>query len=777
MKIKNACNRPQHTVTKMVTMVVGLLWILIIPGCSSTEGVPDGDQLYTGLSKIKYNVDQKDDHYLATQEEIEAALAATPNGALLGSSYYRSPIQLRLWIWNTFANDSTVFAKWMTKTFGRPPVLISRINPELRASVARSLLRNHGYFRGNVDYEIITKKNPKEARIGYTVDMGPLFTIDSLQYVNFPATTDSLLDNTRHEALIHKGSPFDVATMDAERQRLATLFRNNGYYYYQAGYASYIADTLQADTKAQVLLKLSDNMPDVAKKKWYVGNINIQLRKYLFEELKDTFRRRSFTVYFNGKRSPLRPRVILSNVKMRKGQLYNYSLHQEALEKLNSLGLFQAVDVNFTPRDSSQQCDTLDMTMSCLMDKRYDFYVETNFNGKTNGRMGPGLTVGLTKRNAFRGGEKLDIKLFGSYEWQTGHQSGSTTGGLNSYDYGASASLEYPRLLLPFKWRHRFYTQPSTLLQVSSSVVNRAGFFKRHVVSGELTYHFQTSANSLHQFSPLHLTYNYMTSRTDAFDEVLRDNAYLKVTMNDVFIPKMRYVYLYNTKPGFRHPFMWQIGLSEAGNVLSLGYLLTGHQWNDRDKTLFKNPYAQYLKVETELRKTWQVSEHAQLVGHLEGGVIWSYGNALSAPYSEQFYVGGANSIRAFAVRSIGPGAFAPTSTSNAYLDQTGDILFQANLEYRPRLFGNLYGAVFLDAGNVWAMRDDNVRKDAQFSWKNFYKQIALGTGIGVRYDLDFFVIRIDWGIGLHVPYKEGFYNVGKFKNSQSINFAIGYPF
>lgn len=192
---------------------------------------------------------------------------------------------------------------------------------------------------------------------------------------------------------------------------------------------------------------------------------------------------------------------------------------------------------------------------------------------------------------------------------------------------------------------------------------------------------------------------------------------------------------------------------------------------------MFKNPYAQFLKVETDYSKTWQLTEHSKLVGHVNMGVVWAYGNAISAPYSEQFYVGGANSIRAFNVRSIGPGRYHAKTSYLSYLDQTGDMKLQANLEYRPRLFGNLYGALFLDAGNVWTLRSDSDRPGAVFKPKNILKEMALGTGIGIRYDLDFFVLRLDWGIGLHLPYKNGFYNFDRFKDSQSLHFAIGYPF
>lgn len=212
-----------------------------------------------------------------------------------------------------------------------------------------------------------------------------------------------------------------------------------------------------------------------------------------------------------------------------------------------------------------------------------------------------------------------------------------------------------------------------------------------------------------------------------------------------------------------------------------MAYLVDGRSWNEKGKNLIKNPYAQFVKLETDFTKMWHVSNHTNLVAHINAGVIWSYGNSENAPYSEQFYVGGANSVRAFTVRAIGPGRYHTDTAGLSYLDQTGDIKFIANLEYRPRLFGNLYGALFLDAGNVWAMHDNGYRgPESVFKWKSIIQDMAVGTGVGVRYDMDFFVIRVDWGVGLHIPYdtgRSGFFNIKSFKDCQSLHLAIGYPF
>lgn len=774
----------QHTnkmTAKQISYLLTAMTILLLAGCSSTSSIPDDDQLYIGLASTKYNAPEKSEHYNDVVEEVDAALATAPNAALFGSSSIRSPFPIGLWIWNAFANDSSAFAKWMVKSFGSRPVLMSWVNPALRASVAQEVLRTHGYLRGNVGYEVLTQHNPKKAKIAYTVNMGHLFTVDTMTYVNFPIEADSLIYSTLDEAKIKKGSPFDISSLDGERQRLSNLFRNNGYYYYQPSYASYLADTVSVPGKVQLRFQMADSLPPEARRKWTLGRFNINFRKRMGEQLNDSIVHRRRTIHFNGKKPPVRTRVVNAAMRLRPGKLYNYSDYVESSNNLSSTGLFSMVDFKFTPRDSSATCDTLDLALNCVFDKPYDFYVSGNLTGKTNNYFGPGMEIGLTKRNAFRGGETLDLSAHGSYEWQTGHKSEGSSSRLNSYQYGFNASLEFPRLVIPWAQRfrrHRYYTTPTTVLKASSDVINRAKFFKRHIVSGEWTYTLQPSATIRHQFSPLILSYEYMVKSTETFDSIMEANPYLKLTMQDQFIPKMQYTFTYTSPATYLNPLWFQLNVSEAGNILSLGYMAAGKDWGKKEKELLKNPYAQFFKIEAELVKTWQLATHSTLVGHVNLGAIWSYGNSSEAPYSEQFYVGGANSIRAFNVRAIGPGSYHDESSADInYLDQTGDLKFVANLEYRPRLFGNLYGALFLDAGNVWNLHNDEYRPGGKFKMKNALKEMALGTGIGLRYDMDFFVIRIDWGIGLHVPYKSGFYNVGSFADSQSIHFAIGYPF
>lgn len=834
-------------VRKVKILLPCFFMALLLSSCSTTQNIPDGDQLFVGLTKINYERGDSgvpaavaNKNFITTQEEVEAALATAPNGALFGSSYHRTPFPYGLWIWNAFSGKDGKVAKWLTESFGKQPVLMSWVNPELRAQVAQTVLHNHGYFHGQVGYNVVTQRNPKKAKIGYDVTMGPLLTIDSISYLGFPAEADSLIKATAHQSLLHTGDAFTAAALDGERTRISTLFRNNGYYYYQPAYASYLADTVSVPGKAQLRLQLANGIAEEARRKYYIGNITVNLQKNFMQEPTDSLRRRTFTLRYNGKRSPVRPRVVMGAMRLRHRQPYSYDQYLESANALNATGLFSMTDFQFIRRDgldvseidfirelekpsdflaltsnlSSRRVslspllsdDTLDLVVNCVFDRPYDVYFETNFTKRTIGRMGPELKIGFTKRNAFRGGEKLDVNLHGSYEWQTR----SSSGDMNTYEYGADVSLEFPRLVAPFmggnqirrrmeRMRERGITPnpnrwrrvATTMAKVSSDIVRRPGYYKMHIVSGEWTYRWQPSATSRHEFSPLTLKYQYMNSHTEKFDSIIENSPYLAATMSDYFIPQMRYTYVYASPADKLNPIRWELTLSESGNLTSLAYMAAGKKWNEEDKELFKNPYAQFVKVETDFTKTWQLSQHSQLVGHLNAGLGICFGNSSDLPFSERFYIGGANSVRAYPLRSIGPGRFMGDYDGNrqlSYLLQNGDVKLQANLEYRQRLFGNLHGAVFLDAGNVWLRKDleigiDDISimfKEAYFRFGEFFKQMAVGTGVGLRYDLDFLILRLDWGIGLHVPYettKSGFYNVDKFSRHQTLHFAIGYPF
>ena len=763
------------------------LSLFMATSCSTTSNLPEDEVLYVGMTPINYTdtVPMQFSEYMdGVKEEVEAALACAPNGSVFGSSYMRNPLQIRLGIYNTFANSESGIGKWMREHFGREPVLISNVNPPTRALVAQNLLRSYGFFNAKATGKIFPQTNPKKAKVGYDITTGHLYTIDTLKHYHFNAGMDSLLRANIQNCNIHSGAPFSTSALDEERNRISSIFRENGYYYYRPAYATILADSLNTPGSVEVRMQPVAGIPAEATRKWYLGRMTMQIRRNINEQLTDTIVRRNITVIHGGKRSPMRARAIRKDMTLKRGNLFRQSDLNESSSVLNSRGLFTVSAFSFTPRDTTAQCDTLDMILNCVLDKPYDASIEANYTLKSDNRMGPGLVLGLTKRNAFRGGEKLSLKLMGSYEWQTGRRVASNNSSINNYEYGAELSLEYPRIeAFGLLKRRRFHSPPSTLLSLSINQRDRANYYKLLTIKTSLTYKVQASRNWRHEFTPIGVDYNRLNGTSAKFDSIMLSNMQYYYSMFDQFVPKLQYSVSYQSDSWKKNPIYWEATLTEAGNFVSLGYMAFGKNFGTHGKTLLGIDYAQFIKLSTSLRKTWQMGFKSQLVGRVAGGIIIPYGNSEVAPFSECFYVGGANSIRAFTVRSVGPGRYHEANSELAYFDRVGDIKLEGNLEYRFNIFGGLYGALFLDAGNVWNLKnyfDEETEQDGVFRIKDFWRQIALGTGFGVRYDLDFFVLRFDLGIGLHLPYdtgKSGFYNIPKFRDGLGFHFAIGYPF
>lgn len=776
----------------------------VLAGCSATSHLEDSEQLYTGMKPILHEQAEPCPTLTSTQTEVEAALATAPNGALFGSSYYRT-VPYALWIYNGLNHHKGTIPKWIVKTFGKQPVLMSNVNPALRSTVAAGILHNNGYFGGYVNYDIIEGKptttktdtvpRPRTAKIQYHVNYGTLSRLDSISFTGFPEDSYNRIFGN---SLLHSGDPFSISTLEEERTRIYNLLRNEGYYFYKSSYTTYLADTIQKPGKVQLQIHLADSLPENTMRRWIIGNTTMQIRRSFAEQVTDSVSRRFLTVRFGGKKPPLRPRVILADMQMRPGQFFSQQAYQNSLHNLASMGIFSSADITFTPRmqkdgtpllvpDSIKPINgemragagILDMNINAILDKPYDFSIQANATAKTSDRFGPGISATLTKRNAFRGGELLSLRAGANYEFQLSSKNDFG----NSYDFNVGASIETPRLLLPKFGRrpHRWYTTPSTNISLDAQIQRRAGFFTRRNLTAEFAYVFQPSPCSIHKVVPLSITYANTSNISEAYYQKLQDaGAATRNANTDEFIPAIKYGYTYTSPASYRNPIYWSSSIVEASNIINLGYLIAGHAWNDKDKSILGTNYSQFVKLETDFRKTWTLRGNNSLVFHAYAGYLRPLGNDNEGPFAERLYIGGANDLRGFAMRSLGPGNAHYDDGDDAYLFHNGDLKLILNVEYRPQLFGSLYGAVFLDAGNVWTVNKDNLTYHKQHGFDPFKKDLAIDAGIGIRYDLDFFVLRLDWGFALHTPYDNGtpgFFNIPSFKSAQCVNFAIGYPF
>lgn len=766
-----------------------LLLLFFLSACSTTKNLPEGEVLYTGSSTVIENrSDTKVGEIALT--EVDAALAKNPSTKLFNFI----PFPLPVWVYNDFVKYKKGFGKWIyNRLAADPPVFISTVNPEVRVKVATNLLHDYGYFNGKVNCQLLPdKKDSLRAGIRYTVDMKNPYFIDSVSYERFNARTLRIMERGRRRSLLTPGEQFNVVDLDGERSRISTLLRNRGYFYFRPDYLTYQADTLLHPGKVSLRLIPVPGLPAAAERPYYVGKTSVYLFGKNSETPNSELLYKGIDIHYY-KKLQVRPSMLyrwinyqayVRNDSLRNSErtrIYSQYRQQRIQQRLSQLGIFRYLELQYVPRDSTQSNDTLDVKLQATFDKPLDAELELNLTTKSNDQTGPGAAFGVTRYNVFGGGETWNVKLTGSYEWQTGRNRGSSL--LNSWEMGLSSALTVPRVLFP-TFRGREYDFPATTtFRLHIEQLNRAKYYKLLAFGGNATYDFQPKPTSRHSFTPFRVTFNVLQHTTADFDSVADKNGALYRSLKNQFIPAMEYTYTFDNSSvrGVRNPVWWQTTVTSAGNITSALYRIFGKKFTEKEKTLFGVPFAQFLKINSDLRYTWNIDKNQAIASRIAGGVIWAYGNTNVAPYSEQFYVGGANSIRAFTARSIGPGGYRPPNTDRAFLDQTGDIRLEANVEYRFRIYGDLFGATFLDAGNVWMLRSEDRRVDTQLRWQTFGKQIALGTGVGLRYDLDFLVLRLDCGVPLHAPYdtgKTGYYNItGSFWRGLGLHFAIGYPF
>lgn len=768
------------------------------------------DSLKREMTVIKTALDN-------ARTETDAAFACAPNGSLFGSSKIRSPFPFGLYFYNAFYDSKTMVGKWFLNTFGREPVTISSVNPATRIKVAQNILCNYGFFNSMAEYDILPCKDSLKAKIAYSVYPGPLFRLDSIEYRGFgEETIGRIIQKSRKGSLMKRGDAFSVDVLEAERERLSSALRDSGYYYFKPDYITFRADTIQRHGYVQMRIMPVADIPTRATRRYVLGNTDITLFRYDDYNVVDSIRigygdrrrdssrlakrkisRRTpmrrgqlpLTFRYSGKKrkSPLSLSELRRHLFYQKGMPYNVRFMDFQATNLQQMGIFSQCNLTYrerldTLRADNQTPDTLDVIITAMLDKPYDSELGVGLHGKSNGQIGPSLSYRISKKNAFRRGETLSMGVGGSYEWQTGAQpSGVRKSALNSFELNGNISLSYPRLLMPGWRRIGYRARTSTDIAGEVSWLNRSSYYRMAKFKAGITYKYQRRRTLSHQFTPLSIAYTSMLKTSDILRERMLQNPSLAVSMRDQLVPAMEYTLSYTSRRDDPNPANCRFSVKESGSVINGLYsVFTRERWTDRDKTILGVPFANFIKAELNYSQTLQVSANSQFVFHGSTGILYTMGNSTSAPYNDLFAVGGANSIRAFCLRGIGPGSFNPANGGYSYLDQVGNLKLELNAEYRFNIVGNLNGALFLDAGNVWLIDEDPTRPGGKFEISNLGNEIGVGTGAGLRYDMSFLVVRFDLGIGLHAPYetgKSGWYNMPRFKDSLGYHFAIGYPF
>lgn len=760
--------------TKLTAILIAILGTTVLWSCSTTRRLPADEILYTGVKKINITTPEGTKEAPGLAGSVKNAVNVKPNNSLI-SPYLRYPFPLGLWVYNNWPNPPSGFRHWLYKKLVAEPVLISDVRPEVRTEMINQILDNNGYFRGNASYELVQGKNKKKADIRYNVATGPEYTLDSIIALPDTCRLFHLIDSVvARSPYMKRGMRYDTDSLSTLRLRIANAVRNKGYYFFKPEYIEYLADSTITPLKIAMKVTVAKNTPAPALMSWKTGKINTYIYHSTGEGTPDTMHTRKGDVIVM-RPARLRPRLVPQCITFRPGSTFSVAEMNRTQTYLSRLGIFNGIDINVYP-DTAAKEPTLDIGISCMFDSPIETSLEVNATSKSNSYLGPGLIFGVKNRNVFGGGEQLNVQLNASYEWQTGHDRRSI---FNSYEFGLTATLAFPRLLAP-RFIPRSRTDLNwTRLSLNGDLLNRPHYFRMGQFNGAISYDWRANRHVSNTLTAFKLTYTKLMRTTQEFDSIMDKNPAVAQSFMTQFIPQVAYTFTFDRAINDGHSLTWTFTVQEAGNGFWAVWSALGKRHGE--KTLFGTPFSQFIKGSAQIVYGNRVKGNSWLFFRLASGAAHAYGNSSTVPYSEQFYVGGANSVRAFTVRSLGPGSYRPDASQvNGYFDQTGTFKFEGNIEYRFPIYSVLHGAVFFDAGNVWLLKKDPQRPGGELRGKSFLRDLATGTGFGLRVDIGMLIVRGDLGIGIHAPYntgKRGYYNMTSFKNSLAFHLAIGYPF
>lgn len=749
-----------------------LLSFVLFQGCSVKKFIPEEELLYTG-GTVEIDTTSATKELKEIEESLQQALRPEPNSSFLG-------MRLGLYFYYKSQQEKPGFInRFLGKKLGQEPVYASEVNLTNMEEILLNRAENNGFFYSTISSELLKGPEKKKAKAAYKIQLSQAYQLEKLHLdIADSLEIQAAVQATLSETLLKPGMRFDLATMKAERERIDTELKKKGYYNFQPNALIFQADTNQyAGRKFALYLSLKENLPKEALIPYVVETINVYPYYSVDSETKavDTVRYDGLNfiqegVYFKPNR--LAPYILL-----KEGERYNPETSKSTGRRLSAIGSYKFVNIDYQIKDSIAATDSIGSlvaTISLSPLKKRGIRLEVQGITKSNGFTGPGLAVSYTNRNVFKGGEIWKTSTDFLYAFQI---SGKDRSGLTSTELGLKSDLVFPRLLFPIAIDSDLfrYSIPKTKVGVGFNYLNRSQLYSLGSIFTTFGYVWEANGFVTHEFNPVVLNYTKLSNTTPEFEQILAENSYLQNSFKQEFIAGLTYRFTYSEFSTNRpHQFFVNANLDTAGNLMSL----VGEEQSDGKKSLLGQQYAQYAKVDLDFRYHFNFGAGQTIAARLFGGLGRPYGNSDVMPYSKQYFSGGPYSVRAFAIRSLGPGSYSPETEGGTatYFDRTGNIRLEANLEYRFPIISFFEGAVFADAGNVWNTEAIENLPGGKLE-SDFIEELGIGTGVGLRLDIQNFILRFDLAFPLRDPsLPEGerwIYDFG----SPVFNFAIGYPF
>lgn len=768
-KRQSTTSNQQSAISNYSSLIAYCLLLLVFTACSTTKHIPEGDALYTGAT-VKLinaeNVSKPQKKVLNT--DLTGLTRPKPNGRFLG-------IPFKLILWNMFYTTKEKGLKaGLQRRLGEPPVLASTVNLNANTTLLQNHLQNKGFFGAAVTADS-TWKN-KKASVTYTANAGPQYHIASVQFSGDSSGLTNQIVEIGKQTLLKVGAPYDLDLIKGERERIDALLKERGYFYFSPEYLLAQVDSTNGKHEVAMKMIVKPNTPEQAKEAYYINDVYVYSDYSLNTARADTSRDKGQLYggyHVIDPRGKFKPKLFTNVMTFQPNELYNRTDHNKTLQRLMNLNVFKFVKNRFerVPVDSPK----LDAFYYLTPMPEKALRAEIGANTRSNNLNGSEISIGFTHRNTFRAGEQMDFRIYGGTEAQF---SGSFSG-ISTFRVGGEINFAIPRFVVPFfNLKSKSAYVPRTNIQLGYEALNRKTLYTLNSFHGGIGYLWRESPIKSHELYPISITYAQPLNINPAFKAEVDTSFALQHIIDTQFVLGSTYQLNINQlAAGYQktNSFYFNFLGDISGNIA--GLLVNGS--GPDGKRLFDLPFSQYLKFEIDGRYYRKLGLNNTWANRIILGYGLPYGNSRELPYIKQFFAGGNNSIRAFRSRTLGPGSYLARPNPQGYIpDQTGDIKIELNTELRPRISGPLYGALFIDAGNIWLANSNPYKPGGEFG-KEFLKQFAVGAGVGIRLDIQLFVIRFDAAFPVRDPSRPVGDRMlkGVSLNEAVYNLAIGYPF
>ncbi|MBA3829651.1 MAG: BamA/TamA family outer membrane protein [Taibaiella sp.] len=760
-------------IRKAVTYIL-LVGAVLMASCSNTKHLPAGDSLFTGgkINLKDKTVGKRTRKVLV--EDMENAVRPRPNSSFLGI-----PFKLTLYNLGGSTTKKKGVKAWFHK-IGEPPVLGSKVDMAFNKAVLENMLQNRGFFYPSVKPTLVVKH--KRSKAVFDVTTGPQYTIRKVFFERDSSNVSKEIFNSKDHTLLDSGQSYNLTLVKAERDRIDKFLKEEGYYSFKSDYILVRADTGVGNHQVDLYVNLKfDEMPQEGYTAYTIDNVYVYPNYRLDGAAEDTSKEVAVeykTYKIVDPEHKFNPRIFPENLEFAKGDIYNRTDQNVSLSRLINLGVFKYVKNSF--RESPVSDTMLDVYYFLTPFPKYSIRFVVGGLTQNDNRAGSQVSVSWLDKNTFKGAELLQFKVNGGFEAQ---YSGAVSRP-NIYNFGAEADLSFPRFEVPFFniGSYSSYT-PKTILKALYNYEFQSNLLRITSYTAAYGYDWKESSRKEHQLYPFNLTY----VKTDTLGDPSRLSLlYGNLVFNGIILgPTYEFTYNSQSGPLKTNNFYFDGLIDFSGNILGIAQKA---DYRSNPQSLFGAQYAQYMKIQSDFRYYLKLTSATTLASRLFTGVGHPYGNSFQLPNIKQYFSGGNSSLRGFPSRLVGPGTFNESNTSgtNHYIETLGDMKLEFSTEVRTNIYKFINGAIFYDAGNIWLYNDNPLFPGGKFT-SNFYKELAVDIGAGLRFDFKILILRLDLGIPIREPWlpennrwvinQINFGSSSWRKQNMILNIAIGYPF